>query len=136
LEAPILWPLLVYAVLVLVVAAGMLVLSHLLGERRDRGGKGVPYESGIVPTTSARLRFGIKFYQVALFFVIFDLEAAFLLTWAIAFRDLGWAGYIEAVIFMAVLLLALVYLWRVGALDWGPGALRHEDGGRKGEAER
>jgi len=135
LEAPILWPLLVYAVLVLIVAGGMLLLSHLLGERRDRGGKGVPYESGIVPTTSARLRFGIKFYQVALFFVIFDLEAAFLLTWAIAFRDLGWAGYVEAVVFMAVLFLALVYLWRVGALDWGPGAPRHQDGGRTGEAE-
>jgi len=135
LEAPILWPLLVYAILVLVVAGGMLVLSHLLGERRDRGERAEPYESGILPTGSARMRFGVKFYMVALFFVIFDLEAAFLLTWAIAFRELGWAGYVEALVFIAVLLVALVYLWRVGALDWGPRVLREGAAGREREVE-
>jgi len=135
LEAPILWPLLVYAILVLVVAGGMLVLSHLLGERRDRGETAAPYESGILPTGSARMRFGVKFYMVALFFVIFDLEAAFLLTWAIAFRELGWAGYVEALVFIAILLVALVYLWRVGALDWGPRVLRAGAAGREREVE-
>ena len=134
-EAPILWPLLVYAALVFVVAAGMLVVSHLLGERRERGETAVPYESGMLPTTSARLRFGVKFYMVALFFVIFDLEAAFLLTWAIAFRDLGWAGYVEALVFIGVLLVALVYLWRVGALDWGPQVPRTRAGDREREVE-
>jgi NADH-quinone oxidoreductase subunit A len=132
-QTAILWPLLLYAALVLVVAAAMLLISHLLGERRDRGATAEPYESGILPTGSARLRFGVKFYLVALFFVIFDLEAAFLLAWAIAFRELGWAGYVEALVFIAVLLVALVYLWRAGALDWGPRA-PHADGGR-GEKE-
>ncbi|HSJ55015.1 MAG TPA: NADH-quinone oxidoreductase subunit A [Anaerolineae bacterium] len=113
----------------------MLVVSHLLGERRERGETAVPYESGMLPTTSARLRFGVKFYMVALFFVIFDLEAAFLLTWAIAFRDLGWAGYVEALVFIGVLLVALVYLWRVGALDWGPQVPRTRAGDREREVE-
>jgi NADH-quinone oxidoreductase subunit A len=61
-----------------------------------------------------------KFYLIAVFFVIFDVEAMFLFAWAIAFRELGWAGYIEAIIFIAVLGAALAYLWRLGALDWGP----------------
>ena len=113
-----LWPLLVYFALVLVLVSGMLGLSHLLGERQTQRGTRTPYESGILPTGPARVRSGVKFYMVAMFFVIFDLEAAFLFAWAIAFRELGWLGYIEAVIFMAVLVVALIYLWRVGALDW------------------
>ncbi len=134
-QTAILWPLLLYAALVLVVAAAMLIISRLLGERRDRGARAEPYESGILPTGSARLRFGVKFYLVALFFVIFDLEAAFLLTWAIAFRELGWAGYVAALVFIAVLLVALVYLWRAGALDWGPRAQRTGAGRREKEIE-
>jgi len=113
----------------------MLLISRLLGERRDRGATAEPYEGGMLPTGSARLRFGIKFYLVALFFVIFDLEAAFLLAWAIAFRELGWAGYVEALVFIAILFVALVYLWRGGALDWGPRALRPESNGREKEVE-
>jgi NADH-quinone oxidoreductase subunit A len=136
LETAILWPLLIYAVLVLVVAGGMLTISHLLGERRERGETAQPYESGILPTTPARLRFGVKFYMVSLFFVIFDLEAVFLLTWAIAFRDVGWAGYVEAVVFVAILVAALIYLWRVGALDWGPRILEAGPESRRRERER
>jgi NADH-quinone oxidoreductase subunit A len=79
----------------------------------------VPYESGILPTGSARLRIDVKYYLVAMFFVIFDLETVFLFAWAVAFRELGWAGYIEALVFIVVLVVALVYLWKVGALDWG-----------------
>ena len=132
-QTAVLWPLLVYAALVLVVAAGMLLLSHLLGERRRPQETAEPYESGMLPTSSARLRFGVKFYRVALLFVIFDLEAALLVTWASPFRELGWAGYIEALVFIAVLLVALLYLWRVGALDWGPSGLTAEN--RRGEGE-
>jgi NADH-quinone oxidoreductase subunit A len=119
-QAGVLWPLLVYSAAVVVLAAGMLILSYLLGERHKEKATGEPYESGIPPTGSARLRFDVKFYLIAMFFVIFDLEAAFLFAWAIAFRELGWLGFVEVVVFVGVLLVALVYLWRVGALDWGP----------------
>ena len=68
----------------------------------------------------ARLRFPVKFYLVAMFFVIFDLETVFIFAWAIALRDVGWTGYIDMLVFVGVLVAALVYLWRLGALDWGP----------------
>jgi NADH-quinone oxidoreductase subunit A len=62
----------------------------------------------------------VKFYLVAMFFVIFDLETVFIFAWAIAFRDVGWVGYIDILVFVGVLVAALVYLWRLGALNWGP----------------
>jgi NADH-quinone oxidoreductase subunit A len=96
----------------------MLVTSFVLGERHRDRVTAEPYESGIKPTGSTGIRLTIKFYLVALFFVIFDVESVFIFAWAIAFRQLGWAGYIEIVIFILVLLLMLVYLWRTGALDW------------------
>jgi NADH-quinone oxidoreductase subunit A len=114
-----LWPLLVYFALVLILVGGMLALSWLLGERHREKATGEPYESGILPTGSARLRFDVKFYLIAMFFVVFDLEAAFLFGWVIAARELGWSGYIEVAVFVAILLVALLYLWRAGALDWG-----------------
>jgi NADH-quinone oxidoreductase subunit A len=117
--ASLLWPLLVYFGLVLVVATGMLTLSYLLGERHRERTTGEPYESGMPPTGSARLRVSAKFYLVAMFFVIFDLEAVFLFAWAVTFRELGWAGYAVMAVFVVVLLVALIYLWRLGALDWG-----------------
>jgi NADH-quinone oxidoreductase subunit A len=120
----ILWPLLLYFAVVLVLVAGMLGLSYVLGERHREKATGKPYESGIPPIGSARLRFDVKFYLIAMFFVVFDLEAAFLFAWAIAFRDLGWLGYAEVVVFVGVLLVALIYLWRVGALDWSPSRRR------------
>ena len=126
-----LWPLLVYFGLVFVVATGMLSLSYLLGERHRERATGEPYESGMPPTGSARLRVSAKFYLVAMFFVIFDLEAVFLFAWAVTFRELGWAGYGVMVIFVVVLLVVLIYLWRMGALDWGTErrrALRRTDG--------
>ena len=116
-----LWPLAVYFGAAVAIAAAMLGVSYVLGQRHNDRATGAPYESGILVTGSARLRLSVKFYLIAVFFVIFDLEAAFVLTWAIAFREAGWAGYAEMVVFVAVLLAALVYLWRRGALDWGPG---------------
>ncbi len=113
-----LWPLALYAALVFILTAAMLGLSYLLGERHKERATGEPYESGIVPTGSAHLRLSVRYYLVAVFFVIFDLEAAFLFAWAVAFRQLGWAGYLEVIIFIGVLLAGLVYLWRSGALDW------------------
>ncbi len=116
-EGPI-WPLGVYFVLVVVLAAGILAFSYVLGQRHRQQATDVPYESGMTPTGGARLRFPVDFYLVAMFFVIFDLESVFLFVWAVAVRELGWAGYVEVLIFMAVLLAALAYLWRSGALDW------------------
>jgi NADH-quinone oxidoreductase subunit A len=114
-----LWPVLLYVATVLLLVGGMLGLPYILGERHRQRTTGEPYESGMVPTGSARLRFDVRFYMMAMFFVIFDLETAFLFAWAIAFRELGWPGYVEAVIFVTILLVALIYLWRAGGLDWG-----------------
>jgi len=104
---------------VILLAAGMLALSYLLGQRHQERATGEPYESGIVSTGSARLRFPAQFYLVAMLFVIFDLEAVFIFAWAIAFRELGWNGYIGVLVFIGALVAALVYAWRLGLLDWG-----------------
>ena len=115
-----LWPLAIYFVLVLFLVAGMLVLSHVLGQRHQDRATGSPYEAGIVSEGSARVRLSSKFYLVAMFFVVFDLEAVFVFAWAVAGRELGWAGYTELLVFIAILAAALAYLWSTGALDWGP----------------
>lgn len=110
-----------YVALVIGLCAVMLGLSWVLGER-TRYSKATldPYESGIVSVGSGRFRMSAKFYLVAMFFVIFDLEAVFVYAWAIAARESGWAGYIELLVFLAILVAALAYLWRLGALDWAP----------------
>ncbi len=110
-------------VLVLVLLCGfLLVISYFLGGRSRGRAKNEPFESGIVSVGSARLRLSAKFYLVAMFFVIFSLEALFLYAWAVAVREVGWAGFIEAAVFIFVLLAGLVYVWRIGALDWAPDA--------------
>jgi NADH-quinone oxidoreductase subunit A len=119
-EPATLWPLIVYFFAVVATTAGMVALSWVLGERHRERATGEPYESGIVSTGSARLRFSANFYLVAMFFVVFDVESVFLFAWAVAARESGWAGYVEAAVFIAVLLSALAYLWLTGALDRGP----------------
>ncbi len=118
-EGVILWPLGLYFVIVLGVVGGMVVTAHFTGERHREPATGEPYESGIAPTGSARIKFSAHFYLVAMFFVIFDLEAIYLFAWAVAVEDLGWLGYAEVLIFVGILLAAWAYLWRIGALDWG-----------------
>jgi NADH-quinone oxidoreductase subunit A len=118
-NSPALWPLAVYCLAVVAVAAGMIVVSWLLGQRHQDRTTGEPYESGILSTGSARLRLSVNFYLVAMFFVIFDLESVFIFAWAICVRQAGWTGYIEIAIFIGILIAALLYLWREGALDWG-----------------
>ncbi len=125
-DAVALWPLVVYFVSVLLLVAGMVGVSYVLGERHREPATGEPYESGIVSTGSAHLRISVKFYLVAVFFVVFDLEAVFVFAWAVALREVGWSGYIEALIFIGVLAATLVYLWREGALDWGPARVRKD----------
>lgn len=114
------WPLVLYCVAVIALVGGMTAASYVLGQRHTSEATVQPFESGIVTVGYARLRFPVKFYLVAMFFVIFDLETVFIFAWAIAFRDVGWIGYIDMLVFVGVLVVALVYLWRLGALDWGP----------------
>lgn len=113
-----LWALGIYFVVVLLLVITMLTVSYLLGQRHHEHATGTPYESGIVSAGSAHVRLSAKFYLVAMFFVVFDLEAAFIFAWAVAGRELGWPGYWEILIFVGVLLVVLIYLWRLGALDW------------------
>lgn len=115
-----LWPAGVYFAAVLVVVVGQVALSYFLGERHRGRAMGEPYESGVLTTGSARVRFSAHFYLVAMFFVIFDLEAVFIFAWAVAVPELGWLGFAEILVFVVVLVAAWAYLWRVGALDWGP----------------
>jgi NADH-quinone oxidoreductase subunit A len=114
-----LWPFLVYFVVVVLLTAAMIVVSYVLGQHHREQNTGKPYECGMPVTGSARLRFSVSYYLVAMFFVIFDVESIFIFAWAIAWRELGWAGYVEVLIFIGIMLAALVYLWRLGALDWG-----------------
>src|SRR5579872_2905798 len=121
------WPIVVYFIAVILLVGGMLAVSSVLGERHREPATGAPYESGILSQGSAHLRLSAKFYLVAMFFVIFDLEAVFIFLWAIAGRELGWAGYAEILVFIGVLAAALAYLWRTGALDWCPAGPRAEE---------
>jgi NADH-quinone oxidoreductase subunit A len=122
LAAVVLWPAVLYAALVLCVVSAILVVTHLLGERHRDRQTGQPYESGIDPAGPLPRRLSVEYYQVAIFFVVFDLEAVFIFAWAVAARRLGWTGYIEICVFVVLLLAGLVYLWKTGGLDWGPGA--------------
>ena len=125
------WPLAVYFAAVILLVAGMLALSYLMGQRHRARAAGEPYESGIVSTGSARLRFSAQFYLIAMLFVIFDVESVFIFAWAIAFRESGWVGYIGVLAFIGALVAALIYEWRLGEFDWGGrGRMARQAGGR------
>jgi NADH-quinone oxidoreductase subunit A len=108
-----------YVAEIAIVLIAALVLSYVLGVRHRDKRTDVPFESGILPVGEAHIRLSAKFYLVAMFFVIFDLEAVYVFAWSVAARKVGWPGSIEIMIFLFVLAAALAYLWRVGALDWG-----------------
>jgi NADH-quinone oxidoreductase subunit A len=112
------WPIGLYFALVVLLITGMLIGSYLLGQRHDERATGSPYEGGIVSEGSAHVRFSARYYLVSMFFVVFDLEAVFIFAWAVAAKEVGWAGYWEILIFIGVLVATLIYLWRLGALDW------------------
>ncbi len=115
-----LWPFLVYGIAVVLLVCGMLLLSHFLGERHNEPATDTVFESGVKATGNARFLFPIHFYIIAMFFVIFDLEAVFILSWAVSIKAVGWAGYVSVLIFIAELVAVLVYVWRIGALNFGP----------------
>ena len=111
------WPLLVYGLVVLAIVGIMLGVSFILGQRHSDKETNQPYESGILTTNQARLRFPAHFYLVAMFFLIFDLEAMFIFAWAVAFRQLGWTAYWANLVFIVILVAVLIYEWKSGALD-------------------
>lgn len=115
-----LWPMLLFAALVAFLLTAILTLSYVLGQHHKERATDLPYEGGIEQAGSARLRFSAQFYLVAMLFVIFDVEAVFIFLWALGFYELGWPGYIGIVIFIAQLVVVLIYEWGIGALDFGP----------------
>ncbi len=122
-----LWPLIAYFAAVLAVVGAMLAIPRFLIQGRPGRYTGEPFESGVVPVGDVHVRLAVQYYPVAIFFVIFDLEAIFIFAWAVAFREAGWTGYIEMLLFILVLLAALIYLWKCGALDWRTPRQREQD---------
>ena len=120
------WAFAVFLIGALGLCSLMLLGARYLGGRAQARAKHVPYESGLDSVGSARLRMSAKFYLVAMFFVIFDVEALFLYAWAVSVREVGWLGFIEAAVFIAILLAGLFYLVRIGALNWTPVRSRRE----------
>jgi len=112
------FPVLLQAVIAMALAAGLLTVSYLLGNRVKNRIKDMPYESGIVPTGDARQRFSVKFYLVGMLFILFDIEAIFLYPWAVVFRELKMAAFVEMLVFVVLILSGYFYIWKKGALDW------------------
>lgn len=98
---------------------GGVVMSRVFGPKRPTPEKAAPYECGVPPVGDARERQSVKFYLVAMMFLLFDIEVAFIYPWVLALRDIGWAGYLAMFVFLAPQALAFVYEWRKGVLDWG-----------------
>lgn len=128
------WALAVFILGVVGMCAFMLLVPVWLGGRNWGRAKGEPFESGVVGQGTARLRFSAKFYLVAMFFVIFDVEALFLYAWAVSAKEAGWLGLIEVTVFIIILLAGLVYLWRLGALQWAPEDRRRQRAQQKSES--
>ena len=120
LQLPAFFVFLIYAGAALAVVAIMIVGSHILGEHHNARFRNEPFESGMPVTGNARVRYSSHFYMVAMFFVIFDLDAVFIITYAIAYKELGWPGYFGIAAFVGLLIAVLVYEWKIGALDFGP----------------
>jgi NADH-quinone oxidoreductase subunit A len=99
-------------------AIGMVVASHILNPRRPTPQKEMPYESGMIPLGDTRARFSVKFYMVAISFIVFDLEAVFLIPWAVEMRELGWSAFVAVSLFVVVLAAGLAYEWMKGGLEW------------------
>ncbi len=117
-------PLLIHLLVAMVLAGALLAISTLIGWRRPNKVKLQPYECGVTPTGDAREPFSVKFYLVAMVFILFDVEAIFLYPWAYIFKDLArdaatkWFGFVEMMFYVAILLVGYIYLWKKGALDW------------------
>ncbi|MSR07442.1 MAG: NADH-quinone oxidoreductase subunit A [Gemmatimonadetes bacterium] len=111
-------PLVLLTGFVILNAAAILVGSHLLSPTRPTAVKSTPYESGMPPLGDTRQRFSVKFYLIAMLFIVFDIETVFMIPWAVTFRQLGLFGLIEMLVFIVILLVGYVYAWKRGALEW------------------
>jgi NADH-quinone oxidoreductase subunit A len=114
------FPILLQILIAVAVAGGMVGGSYFIGKKVRNPVKDLPYECGIVPTGSARERFSVKFYLVAMVFILFDIEAIFLYPWAVVYRELKLFAFVEMLIFVALVLCGFFYIWKKGALDWSP----------------
>jgi len=112
------FPVLVQGILAVVIAAALIIISYLFGKRVKNSVKDMPYESGIRPVGDARGRFSVKFYLVAMLFILFDIEAIFLYPWAVVYRELKWFGFVEMLLFVILILSGFFYMWKKGALEW------------------
>ena len=112
------FPVLLQALVAMLLAAGLITVSYLLGKRVKNKVKDMPYESGIVPTGDARHRFSVKFYLVAMLFILFDIEAIFLYPWAVVYKKLKMFGFFEMLTFVVLVLAGFFFIWKKGALDW------------------
>ncbi len=111
-------PFFIFALILLVIGVALITVNRILGPRRPYHEKLIPYECGLDPTGDARIPFRIRFYLIAVLFLVFDVEIIFLYPWAVVFESLGWFGFIEIVVFTILLLAAYIYAWSEGALQW------------------
>lgn len=111
-------PLLMLVGVAILTCVGMMLASHILNPYRPTAAKAMPYESGMIPLGDARQRFSVRFYIVAILFIVFDIETVFLIPWGVVYRELGLFGFVEMFVFVGVLLVGLLYVWKKGALEW------------------
>ena len=111
-------PILVLIAIALAFALGSVVFSWLIGQKKPSAVKLAPYECGMPLVGTARERFSVKFYIIAMLFIVFDIEAVFLYPWAVMFKRLGMFGFVEMGVFIVILLVGYVYVWKKGALEW------------------
>jgi NADH-quinone oxidoreductase subunit A len=116
-------PLLLHILAAAVVASAIVILSWIIGKRRPTRAKLSPYECGMIPVGDARERFSVKFYLVAMLFILFDVEAVFLYPWAVILRDLKMFGFWEMMVYIAIVLVGFFYVWKKGVLDWNRSSL-------------
>ena len=111
-------PVFIFILVTIGLVAMIVVLSELLGKKKHFPAKDMPYECGMDPIGDARSRYTVRFYVIAMFFIVFDIEAIFLYPWAVVFKSLGWFGFVEMLVFIGIISVGLVYVWGKGALEW------------------
>jgi len=120
-------PLLLHFAIALGLASAIVILSYLVGQHKPNRAKVSPYECGVQPIGDARSRFSVKFYLVAMLFILFDVEAVFLYPWAVILREVKMFGFWEMIVYIGVILVGLFYVWKKGVLDWGLGHPKRGD---------